>query len=69
MTRRFLYVSGCDDSTTVEITDLPEDQIKVLELVAQRITDASTSQCEPTAHVIDQDHYGARDLIEGEPNS
>lgn len=66
MARLFLYVSGCDDSTTVEITDLPDDQIKVLKAVAARVTDASASQCMPTAHVIDQDHYGARDYIESE---
>ena len=68
MARRFLYVSGCDDSTTVEITDLPDDQIAVIQMVAKRVSDASTYQCHPEAEVIDENHYGARDYIESENN-
>lgn len=69
MARKFLYVSGCDDSTTVEITDLPDDQIAVVQMLASRVTDAGTTQCHPSVEVVDADHYAARDILEGEQNS
>ena len=45
-----ITVSGCDDSTTIEM-ELDEEQVKLLKEVADKISEAATYGCMPSMEV------------------
>ena len=50
MTRLRIHVSGCDDTTTIEI-EVPEGTVGTIEEIAEQICEASTYGCMPTMTV------------------
>lgn len=66
MTKRLIYVSGCDDATAVEM-DLTDDEFAVVQRVAAAVT-AKGGGCMPTIETDSEggSHYGWRYANEDE---
>ena len=45
-----ISVHGCDDSTYVEM-ELTNGQASIIELLAKKVTEASTYQCQPSMNI------------------
>ncbi len=59
MTKRLIYVSGCDDATAV-VLDLTDTEYEVSQRIAKAVTDASNYGCQPTITTASEGepHYG-----------
>lgn len=47
----FINIAGCDDNTLIDI-ELTKDEIKLLELIAEKSMKISTYSCMPVLRVI-----------------
>lgn len=59
MTNRLIYVSGCDDYTSV-VLDLTDDEYAVVERITAATREASTYGCMPIIETATEGepHYG-----------
>lgn len=60
MTDYLITVSGCDDRTRVRV-DLNPDEVAVIDRVAERITQASDSSCQPRMSICRADEVSEDD--------
>ena len=62
MTRRLIYVSGCDDSTSV-VLDLDDDEYALVQRIASLVSEAGGG-CMPTMDTASEgeSHWGWREV-------